>query len=191
MSTMHSRFHLVATLCLAVAALWAWPATPASAIPGSLQVFEGSVGAGNTLGVDGPLTSRTIDIDFDTNTAEGLAVNGFGSFLLQASGDLSFDASSLNCQMDGCVFPNPYLGGQTVEVNSLATFSDGRTDALTIDLTGTLGEVMIMGTYVDNTINFEVRDIVPFTVVQVIPEPGTAALLGLGLVALRARRRAS
>ncbi len=165
---------------------------PAVAIPGSLQIFEATAGAGNTLLVPSPASDFTLDIDLDTNTAEGGVIEGIALFRFSVTGDLTFDTSpsSFSCELTGCV-----VGGATsstlIELNSpFETFSSGITDVITVDISGTLGQVTIEGQYLDADLT--VRDVVPFALAQV-PEPGTSLLVGSGLalLAVQGRRRRS
>jgi hypothetical protein len=131
------------------------------------------VGSGNTRVVNGPVGGLVLDLDYDASSAEANELFNF-SVRIGATGDLTLDAFS--CQATSCLaditgFPDSFSvsGGDDIQGET------GVKDLGLLTISGTFGTVEILdGNYFDPGFGptFE-RDIDPFVLAQVVPEPGT------------------
>ena len=166
---------------------------PATAWAQALQFFEASAGSGNTLVVNQPVPGGLLlNLDYDASSAEfGTLFGFFVEVGVGPVGDLTLDV--FTCEAAICLanlsgFPNSF----TVSAGDDIQGETGVMNLGLLTISGTFGTVEILGgTYFDEDApNFE-RDIDPFVLAQVVPEPGTLILLGAGLAGLALLRRRS
>ena len=168
----------------------------APAWAGTLQYFEESLGSPGVTAQFAPGTGLIADIDYNASSAEG------GSLLFGASeitivplGDAVLTA--FTCELAaGCVSGTDYVftpGGAGVG-SILVSDSDSNPQTGILELGLVTWDSLSAGSlrlaicnYTDASATERTCD--PFTLAQTVPEPGTAALLGVALAAIGVARR--
>ena len=188
-----------AALGLAAALVFAI-ASPCSA--GSLQFHDGTVGPGQIELFPAPAIDVPIDLRVRPRSAEGGGFYGFSELTVQATGDLTIEASGFGCQAASCLYwPLPFVPGKILVATAgddLGGDFSAKGDVLTFSVSGTKGYLVIVGgEYIDATgaggDPGNVQTITATPIVKV-PEPSLLAMLAPGCLALvgafsnRARR---
>ena len=182
-----------ALIALAVLVLSA----PVSAVAGSMQVFEASVGAGNVLALTADTGIAVLNIDFDPSTAEigflepvrysGLGGSGATLPTYTATGGLTLTA--FTCLLDACT-PSALTA---TSVSFLSGASDTGPDfgSLSVQTNGaSVGDQIILsGIYLDGSIGNQTFGSSGIVILEVVPEPGTIVLLGMALGGMAFLRR--
>jgi len=158
---------------------------------GPLQLYDASVGQGNTLQLFGSQTDFVLNIDFDASNSEGGSIQGLSASFM-STGNITL--SGFVCDITGGCTTQGIQGGTSISLGSSAGNSDltGIQDFFSINITGNdgtfelLGGNYLTGGSIEGTLQ-------PFTiaVVDPVPEPGTLVLLGAGLLGVAFLRKRS
>ena len=159
---------------------------------GSLQFHDASVGPGQVMLLPAPASNEPVDLDVNPQTAEGGGFYGFSELMIQATGDLTIEASGFGCQAVSCLYyPLPFVAGASLVVTAgddLGGAFSATQDVLTFSVSGTNGYLVIAaGEYIDATGsggdpgNPQTLTAAPFVEV---PEPSLLTLLIPGLLTL-------
>lgn len=168
---------------------------------GILEVTGDNSGAGGVLVKNGATLSGTGKVSDVMVQSGGTLAPGASPGLLSVNGDLTFEAGATIVMeftgtgaFDQIAIEDMFTAGGTLYLDVSYAATDG--DTFTIFTNGVIGRGWDSGSFLITTnlgggLSWDTSDLASAGTIRIVPEPGTAGLVGLGLSVLFFRRRVS